>query len=62
MKQDVIISIDIGGTTFESSILDKNYLNILDISNKWHVRDYQNSQELLILISALLRTLIWSFA
>ena len=47
MKQDVIISIDIGGTTFESSILDKNYLNILDISNKWHVRDYQNSQELL---------------
>ena len=47
MKQDIIISIDIGGTTFESAILDKNYLNIMDMSKKWHVRDYHDSEGLI---------------
>ena len=47
MKKDVIISIDIGGTTFESAILDKDYLNIVDMSSKWHVRDCSDSESLL---------------
>ena len=47
MKKDIIISLDIGGTTFESAILDKDYLNIIDISSKWHVRDYTGSEALL---------------
>ena len=47
MKKDIIISLDIGGTTFESAILDKDYLNIIDMSSKWHVRDYANSESLL---------------
>ena len=34
MKKDIIISIDIGGTTFESAILDRDYLNIIDMSSK----------------------------
>ena len=33
MKKDIIITIDIGGTTFESAILNRDYLNIIDISS-----------------------------
>ena len=47
MKKDIIIAIDIGGTTFESAVLDRDYTNIIDISNKWHVRDYNTSESLL---------------
>ena len=47
MKKDVIITIDIGGTTFESALLNRDYLNIIDISKKWHVRDYNTSESLL---------------
>ena len=47
MEKDIIISIDIGGTTFESAILDKDYLNIIDMSSKAHVRDYSDSESLL---------------
>ena len=47
MKEDIIISIDIGGTTFESAILDKDYLNIINMSSKSHVRDYSDSESLL---------------
>ena len=46
MKKDTIISIDIGGTTFESAILNRDFLNIIDISLKWHVRDYNSSESL----------------
>ena len=47
MKKDIIIAIDIGGTTFESAMLDRDYTNIIDISDKWHVRDYNTSESLL---------------
>ena len=47
MKKDIIITIDIGGTTFESALLNRDYLNIIDISKKWHVRDYDTSESLL---------------
>ena len=42
-----IVAIDIGGTTFESAILNRDFLNIIDISLKWHVRDYNTSELLL---------------
>ena len=34
MKKGIIVAIDIGGTTFESAVLDSDYLNIIDISKK----------------------------
>ena len=58
MKKDIIISVDIGGTTFESAILDKDYLNIIDMSAKWHVRDYSDSESLLEAICSQIRELL----
>jgi len=58
MKQDIIISIDIGGTTFESAILDRDYLNIIDMSSKWHVRDYSDSESLLEAICSQINDLL----
>ena len=46
MQKDIIIAIDIGGTTFESAILNRESLDILDMSSILHIRDY-NSSELL---------------
>ena len=58
MKKDIIISVDIGGTTFESAILDRDYLNIIDMSSKWHVRDYSDSESLLEAISSQIGNLL----
>ena len=58
MKKDIIISIDIGGTTFESGVLNRDYLNIIDMSPKWHVRDYSNSEALLEGICSQIRDLL----
>ena len=58
MEKDIIISIDIGGTTFESGILNRDYLNIIDMSPKWHVRDYSDSESLLEGICCQIRDLL----
>ena len=58
MKQDIIISIDIGGTTFELAIHDRDYLNIIDMSSKWHVRDYSDSESLLEAICSQINDLL----
>ena len=58
MEKDIIISVDVGGTTFESSVLNKNYLNILDMSPKWHVRKYSDSETLLEGICRQIRDLL----
>ena len=58
MEKDIIISIDIGGTTFESGILNKDYLNIIDMSAKWHVRDYSDSESLIEAICSQIRELL----
>ncbi len=47
MKKDTIITIDIGGTTFESAILSYDKLAILDMSPKDQVRNYSTASELL---------------
>ena len=58
MEKDIIISIDVGGTTFESSILNKNCLDIIAISEKWHVGDYSTSQELFDAINSQINDLL----
>ena len=58
MKKDIIISVDIGGTTFESGILNRDYLNIIDMSPKGHVRDYSDSELLLEGICSQIRGLL----
>ena len=58
MEKDIIISVDVGGTTFESSVLNKNYLNILDMSPKWHVKKYSDSESLLEGICRQIRDLL----
>ena len=46
MERDVIVSIDIGGTNFETGILNKESLAIIGISSKNHIRNYINSESL----------------
>tara|TARA_A100001015_G_C15043198_1_gene741335 strand:- start:3147 stop:4037 length:891 start_codon:yes stop_codon:yes gene_type:complete len=58
MKKDIIISVDIGGTTFESAVLNKNYLNIIDMSPKDQVRKYSDSESLLEGICKQIRNLL----
>ena len=46
MERDIIVSVDIGGTNFETGLLNKECLTIIDISSKSHVRNYVDSESL----------------